>query len=82
MAFISKEELAPFINTSLIRGRDFAALAEISRKEKLKREETGYSAKQMENFTYGNTCSERTKKIILDYFRKKLAELKKEVLKY
>lgn len=79
MPYITKQEIAPFESTKLITNKDFGNLAEISRKLKLKKDETGFSAMAMRNFLYGHTCSEKTKEVILKYFQDKLMAIKKEV---
>lgn len=80
MAVITKEEMAPFRSTGIIENSDWVALANLSRKFKLKRNETGFSNMQMKNFAINqNTCSPDTKRIIIDYFYNKLGKLKKEV---
>jgi hypothetical protein len=73
MAVITTRDMEPFNNADIIKNSDFKELAKISRELKLKREETGFSAVQMQNFAiHQHTCSERTRLAILDYYNKKL----------
>jgi hypothetical protein len=64
MAFITKTE-----GTKLkLQAQDYRDLAEITRKRKMKRGETGYSAGQIRNFTiYGFACSPEMKELILNF---------------
>lgn len=80
MAFITKQEMADFWQVGIIEDSDFGELAELSRKKKLKRGETGFSKPMMRNFAVNeHTCSPQVKELILSYFQAKLLKLKKEV---
>lgn len=71
MAFISKTE-AKKIN---LAAADYRELAEITRKQKMKRGETGYTAAQIRNFAvYGHTCSPEIKELILNFKKNKQHE--------
>lgn len=79
MAFITKSDLRPFIYIKMT-AEDYRNLAEITRKRKMKRGETGYTAVQIRNFTLlGSTCSPDMKQLILEYFTEKLNKKKAEI---
>lgn len=83
MAYITEKEIKPYINLKLTSPTAFRELAELSREQKLKRGETGYSAEQMKNFTLrGHTCSPQVREMVLEYFRSKAGETAKRFKKF
>jgi len=78
MSVITKEDMRLIRASGVINSEDFKKLAETSRRQKLKRGETGYSSVQMRNFALeSHTCSPEVRKLILDYFNAKVEKLKK-----
>jgi len=79
MAYITKSDLRQFLLIKMT-AEDYRNLAEITRKRKMKRGETGYTAIQIRNFTIlGHSCSPEMKELILDYFKNKALKKAKDI---
>ena len=79
MAFITKSEIKRFSSIKMT-AEDYRVLSDITREEKMKRSETGFTPVMMRNFALlRHTCSPEVKELILNYFTDKLKDFKKGV---